>query len=77
MPQSRFDSLLESFANIAVGFLIALATQLVTFYAYDVETSFSTNLQITAWFTLVSFIRGYLLRRYFNGRIFRLGGHDE
>lgn len=66
--QSSWDSLLETIVNILVGFLVALLSQLIIFPAYGIQTSLHTNLQITGWFTLVSFLRGYCLRRWFNGR---------
>ena len=34
--QSRSQSLLESFANIAIGYLVALAAQLIVFPLMDI-----------------------------------------
>lgn len=66
MTQSRTDSLLESAANIAVGIGVAFLSQLVIFPLYGVHVPVSTNLEITLWFTLVSLVRSYCLRRWFN-----------
>lgn len=65
--QSRWMSLLESAANIAVGFLVALASQLVVFPLFDIHVPLSTNMAIGAFFTVVSLARSYVIRRYFNG----------
>ena len=65
-PQSRLDSVIESIVNIAIGALVALLAQLLIFPRYGLHPTFGENLQITFWFTLVSFARSYLLRRYFN-----------
>lgn len=76
MAQSRLASLLEAIVNILVGFLVALLAQLVVFPHYGIQASFSTNVQITGWFTLVSLIRQYILRRWFNGKLVRIGSKD-
>lgn len=66
MSQSRRGSLVEAFANIAVGFGVALVSQLIIFPLYDVRVPFSTDLMITVWFTVISLVRSYFLRRFFN-----------
>lgn len=64
--QSRLMSMVETVSNIAVGFVIALLSQLFIFHFYGVNMPIEHNVQITAWFTLVSVIRSYALRRVFN-----------
>lgn len=65
--QSRLGSFVEAGANIAVGFSVALVSQLVIFPHYGIHVPLSTNFWISAWFTLISLVRSYVLRRYFNG----------
>ena len=67
MSQTRLQSALESAANVAVGYLVALASQLVVFPLFGIHIPFSTNLAIGAWFTVISLVRSYVLRRWFNG----------
>lgn len=69
--QSRFHSVLEAVANTAVGYLVALASQLAVFPMFDIHIPFSSNLAIGAWFTVISLVRGYVLRRWFNGLKFK------
>ncbi len=64
--QSRLQSLLESFANIAIGYLVALAAQLIVFPLMDIPVRLDQNLVIGAIFTGVSLARSYALRRFFN-----------
>jgi hypothetical protein len=59
---------MESFTNTAIGFVLSLLTWMVVSWAYGIPMSFSTNLQITGWFTIVSIVRQYVLRRLFDGR---------
>ena len=68
MTQSRRQSFAESCANIAVGYLIALATQMVVFPAMGIEVRVSQNIRIGLVFTAVSLARSYLLRRWFDRR---------
>ena len=64
--QSRIGSIIESVANIAVGFGVALASQMLIFPLYGVHLPVYDNIMITLWFTLISLARSYILRRVFN-----------
>ena len=66
MTQSRTMSAAESVANVVIGYGIALITQVVVFDALAIPVSLGQNLCIGAVFTVVSLIRSYLLRRFFN-----------
>ncbi len=70
--QSRRWSLLESIANVLVGYGIAVATQIVVFPWFGLHASTSENLGIGAVFTVVSLVRSYALRRVFNALHLRL-----
>jgi hypothetical protein len=65
--QSKKGSAIESAINIAIGFGVALGSQLVIFPLYGVHVPITTDLAITCWFTLISFARSYFIRRIFNG----------
>ncbi len=65
MRQSRRMSLVEALANVAVGYAVAVATQIAVFPHFGLETTMSENLTIGAIFTLVSIVRSYSLRRVF------------
>jgi hypothetical protein len=62
---------MESCLNIAVGFGVALVSQLVIFPMYDIHVPLSVDIYITLWFTLISLVRSYALRRFFNYRMTR------
>ena len=65
MSQSRRLSLLEAVTNVAVGYVLAIATQIVVFPAFGLQASLGDNLAIGAVFTGISLIRSYTLRRLF------------
>ena len=63
--QTRRHSLLESLTNVAVGYCVALASQLCIFPMFDIHVPLRSNLGIGLWFTAISIARSYLLRRAF------------
>jgi hypothetical protein len=65
MKQSRLMSLVEAGANVAVGYGVAVATQIAVFPLFGLIVSLGDNLTIGCIFTVVSLIRAYLLRRVF------------
>ncbi len=69
--QSRTISAVESCANVAVGYVVALLSQLAIFPMFDIHLPLSSNLAIGAWFTAISLVRSYVIRRWFNGLQFR------
>lgn len=64
--QSRLMSAVETATNIAVGLVVSFMAQLVIFDVYDISITVSQNVEITLFFTLVSIVRSYALRRFFN-----------
>lgn len=64
--QSKLGSALEAVANVLVGVAVSFVSQLIIFKAYGIEVSMYTNIQITGYFTLISLVRSYVLRRLFN-----------
>ena len=65
MSQSRRLSLLEAVTNVTLGYVLAVATQIVVFPWFGLHASLGDNLGIGAVFTSISLIRGYVLRRLF------------
>ena len=65
MKQSRFMSLTESFSNVAIGYGIAVLTQIVVFPLFGIHASLSDSLLLGGVFTVASIIRSYALRRLF------------
>lgn len=68
MTQSRLHSALESAANVAIGYGVAVASQLAIFPLFGIHIPLADNLVIGGYFTLISLARSYLLRRWFNRR---------
>lgn len=64
--QSKKHSALESIANVVIGLIISIVTQMILYPILGIPVSFNQNLIITGVFFVISFARGYLIRRFFN-----------
>jgi hypothetical protein len=73
MMQSRRMSLIESGTNVAVGYVLAVATQLAVFPLFGIETGLREHLTIGIAFVGVSLASGYALRRLFEALARRAG----
>ena len=69
MNQTRIGSLIESVMNIIIGYGVALASQIILFPMFGIHVSLTTNLWIGLWFTIISLVRSYIIRRWFNARL--------
>ena len=58
-------SLVESLANVAVGYGVAVVTQILIFPIFGLQTTLAQNLKMGAMFTMVSIARSFALRRVF------------
>jgi hypothetical protein len=63
--QSRRMSLIEAVTNVALGYVLAVATQILVFPWFGLHASLGDNLVLGAVFTAISLVRGYALRRFF------------
>lgn len=66
MSQSRLGSAVEATTNVAIGFGVSFAANLVVLPASGYAVSADDALGIGAAFTVISLARSYLLRRLFN-----------
>ena len=65
MKQSRTMSMIEALANVAVGYGVAVLTQIAVFPLFGLSVTLVQNLMMGGLFTVVSIIRSYSLRRVF------------
>ena len=68
MSQSREASALEALANVALGYVLAILTQMLVFPLFNLDVTFGENLSIGLAFVGVSLLRSYVLRRLFERR---------
>ena len=65
MKQSRLMSLVEAVTNVAVGYGLAVVTQIIVFPWFGLEAELGEHMAIGRAFVAVSLARTYLLRRLF------------
>ncbi|MEN6622241.1 MAG: hypothetical protein ABFD50_11895 [Smithella sp.] len=64
--QLKKHSLLESIVNVAVGYGVALLSQVIIFPVFGIKVTIRDNILIGLFFTVISIARSYVLRRIFN-----------
>lgn len=63
--QTRTHSLIEAVANIIAGYFVAVGGQIVIFPWFGMSVALHENLTIGLFFTVLSLVRSYGLRRVF------------
>ena len=71
MKQTRKHSLAESITNVVIGYIVALISQIIIFPMFNIHIPLSDNIAIGLWFTAISIVRSYLLRRWWTNRVVR------
>lgn len=64
--QSRMMSAVEASANVAIGYLVSVAANLLILPLFGYDVSVADSFAIGLAFTAVSLVRSYALRRAFN-----------
>ena len=71
MPQTKTSSFIEAWINVGIGFSINYIANLLIFPLFDMHISLTDNLLMGGIYTLISVVRSYAIRRWFNARIHR------
>jgi len=66
MKQTKHKSLVESITQTIIGLGTSILIQVILYPIMGIPVTFAQNIIITIVFFIVSIIRGYLVRRYFN-----------
>jgi len=67
--QTKKKSLIEAVTGTLIGLLVSFMVQLIIYPLLSIPVTIEQNLIITSVFFVVSIVRGYLVRRFFNRRI--------
>ena len=66
--QSKKQSLIESLTSTTIGIIIGIVLNLTILPIFGYPVSLSDSLWISVIFTIVSIIRSYIIRRWFNSK---------
>lgn len=70
VSQTRLASFIEAWINVAIGFGINFVANLIILPAFGFTAlTLKTNLYIGLAYTVVSVVRSYIIRRWFNARL--------
>ena len=70
MKQTKLESIIERTVDIATGFIIS-----VLVYKHVILNNdwlWESPIYVTSLFTVISFVRGYMWRRFFNAGLHRV-----
>ncbi len=81
MNQTRRGSLIEACMNVAIGFWINFAANLLIFPLFGWNVTVADNFVLGGIYTAISVARSYIIRRWFNARLhaaaMRLAGGNK
>ena len=66
--QTKKQSLIETLTSVFVGWLIGVILNLTILPLFDYNITVIDSLWVSLIFTVVSVIRGYIIRRWFNSK---------
>ena len=64
--QSRKGSAAEAFTNILIGITIGFLSNLIVLPAFGYAVTVGDSVSISLVYTVISFVRSYVVRRFFN-----------
>lgn len=72
MTQTKLGSLYEALFNVAIGFGINYCANLLILPLIGCRVTLAQNLFIGTLFTVISIVRSYAIRRWFNAKLHEL-----
>ena len=66
--QSKKQSFMESLTSTTIGIIIGIVLNLTILPIFGYPVSLSDSLWISVIFTVISIIRSYIIRRWFNSK---------
>jgi hypothetical protein len=69
VTQTRLGSLIEAGFNILIGFAINWTANMLIFPLFGFNVTGGQAFWIGVFFTVISLVRSYVIRRWFNARL--------
>ena len=77
MTQSKLSSICEAVLNVGSGMIIAFCVTQTLAPGLGINLPYKANMILTSILTVVSVLRGYMWRRWFNSRAVIRKGWEE
>ena len=68
MLQTKRQSLIETLTNVAIGYLISFIANMLVLPLFGYNINLTDGVLISIIFTIISIVRGYVVRRWFNSK---------
>jgi hypothetical protein len=72
MTQTRLGSFIEAIINVVIGFGINFTANMVIFPLFGFHITPGANFVLGMIYTVISVVRSYAVRRWFNARLHKL-----
>lgn len=69
MNQTKLGSFIEAMINVIIGFTINYIANLCIFPLFGMHISMANNFYMGLIYTLISVVRSYAIRRFFNAKL--------
>ena len=66
--QSKMDSLIETLTNVGIGWFMSFIANMLVLPLFGYNINLTDGVLISIIFTIISIIRGYMVRRWFNSK---------
>ena len=66
--QSKRESLIETLTNVSIGWFISFIANMLVLPLFGYNINLTDGVLISIIFTVISIIRGYVVRRWFNSK---------
>jgi hypothetical protein len=69
MEQTKLGSFYEALINIIIGWTINFTANMTIFPLFGWEISIEQNIWLGTIYTVISLVRSYIIRRWFNAKL--------
>ena len=66
--QSKRESMIETLTNVSIGWFISFIANMLVLPLFGYNINLTDGLLISIIFTIISIVRGYVVRRWFNSK---------
>ena len=66
--QTKRQSLIETLTNVGIGWFISFIANMLVLPLFGYNINLTDGVLISIIFTIISIVRGYMVRRWFNSK---------
>ena len=66
--QSKRESMIETLTNVGIGWFVSFIANMLVLPLFGYNINLTDGVLISIIFTIISIVRGYVVRRWFNSK---------